>query len=923
MVALRTRSLLLALVAGAVPVLAQTTGTVQGRVLDSKGSPVRGALVRLSGAGIQGRRTTTSDMDGYYRFSLLNPGRCIVMATKDGLSAVKSEVLVGLDKTATLDLTMGPIASATVEVVEQSTEVDVKTTTVGANYPAEVFTKLPTSRDYALIAILAPGVTQDNAGGLGGGLKIYGGTGAENSYVVDGINTTNVEFGTQGKKVPVEFIQEFQIKTGGYEAEYGKALGGIINVITKSGGNEFTGDVFTYFDGNSLRANNKHEGQSFFPVPVSSQNAEYGFDFGGPIIKDKLWFFVAYDRNTSTQKNTILGSADTATTDGTRDLFAGKLTWRISENQTLVASFLGDPETDTGAVKTPLGPSSTWDGERKVGGTDLSLRYEFSGESWFAELQVSRHNESNTILPQGVNGDEIQYVDNRAAGNGATSGGFGRFDDKKFTRDTISGSFTKIFPGHEIKAGFDLQTDKADIRRGYSGGQTVTMYDNTGNPAQPIIYTHYYWTSADASINLANPANSFVPSIIFTSKPKHESQAYFVQDKWTLNSHWNFNLGLRLDQTDIKNQFGDKVISLKDEWAPRFGVVYDWNGKGQDKVFASFSRFYEQIPLDLVIRSFSVERNPTIVNYSPTSTVINTQAENDFGFDPSLRIVGSYIEPVDRDLKGSYNDEFILGAETTLNNLYVVGAKFIRRYLGRAVEDGLDVNSALGDYFIMNPGQSHDAGVTYPQAIRDYKGVELMAQRKLSDHYAWQLSYLWSKLDGNYEGAYQGIGGADGTGQLDPNINSAFDLPEFIVNSYGPLSGDRQGEFKANGYYEFPFGLSVGANFSYLTGTPVSRLGFHNGYGRYELFLLPRGSEGRTPSVTKLDLNFAYTWRISGKRQVRLMLDVFNVLDSQTALSLDQRFNFKQDDPQTNTNYLQGNSFQAPRTIRLGLRFSF
>ena len=903
-----SRFLFLALVASALPVLAQTTGTVTGRILDSKGAPVGGATVRLSGAGVQGVRNTISDRDGNYRFSLLNPGRCTITVTKDGLRTAKSDATVGLDRTATVDLTMGAVASATVEVVEQSTSVDVRATTIGANYDSETFTKLPTSRDFANIATLAPGVTQDLAG-----LKIYGGTGAENSYVVDGINTTNVEFGTQGKTIPIEFIQEFQVKTGGYEAEYGKALGGIINVITKSGGNEFTGDVFTYFKGNGLRANNKHKGEALVPVPVSEQNTDYGFDIGGPIIKDKLWFFVAYDRSTTTTKNTILGSTEIAATDGTRDLFSGKLTWRIADTQTLVASFVGDPEKDTGAVKQPLGTSSTWDGERKIGGTDFSLRYEINGGSWFAQLQLSRHKETNSTLPAGTNGTDIQYVDNRA--NGIRSGGFGRFDEKDFTRDTIAGSITKYIGGHEIKAGFDFQTDKADIKRGFSGGQTVTIYGNSINVTQPI-YAHYYWTVPNWS--LAPPIN--VPILpVFTSKPKHESQAYFIQDKWTLNSHWNFNLGLRLDQTDVKDVRGVKVISLKDELAPRLGVVYDWKGKGQDKIFASFSRFYEQVPLDLVIRSFSAEANPTIINYDRTSIAPNAAAESDFGTPSS--VVGAYFEPVDRDLKGAYNDEFILGAETTLNNRYVIGAKFIRRYLGRAIEDGLD--PILGDYFIMNPGQSHDAGVTFPKAIRDYKAVELTAQRKFADNYTWQLSYLWSKLDGNYEGAYQGIGGADGTGQLDPNINSAFDLPEFIVNSYGPLSGDRQGQFKANGYYEFSFGLSVGASLSYLTGTPVSRLGYHNGYGRYELFLLPRGSEDRTPNVAKLDINLAYVLKISGKKQVRFMVDIFNLLDSQTAASLDQRYNFQEGDPQTNANYLRGNAFQAPRSIRLGVRFSF
>ena len=205
-----SRFLFLALVASALPVLAQTTGTVTGRILDSKGATVGGATVRLSGAGVQGVRNTISDGDGNYRFSLLNPGRCTITVTKDGLRTAKSDAVVGLDRTATVDLTMGAVASATVEVVEQSTSVDVRATTIGANYDSETFTKLPTTRDFANIATLAPGVTQDREG-----IKVYGASGVENNWVVDGINTTNVEFGGQGKKVPMEFVQEFHIAPTG------------------------------------------------------------------------------------------------------------------------------------------------------------------------------------------------------------------------------------------------------------------------------------------------------------------------------------------------------------------------------------------------------------------------------------------------------------------------------------------------------------------------------------------------------------------------------------------------------------------------------------------------------------------------------------------------------------------------------------
>ncbi len=892
------------LLASGVMLMAQTTGGVQGRVLDPNGHPVAGAKVTLAGAGLQGGRSTTSDETGAFRFGLVPPGLCTITATKEGLNAAKAQAQVGLDRTATVDLAMNAVASAIVEVSGISTAMDLTATTVGANYTSETITKLPLSRDFSDVALLAPGVTNDNSG-----FKVYGASGAENNYVVDGINTTNVEFGTQGKKIPLEFIQEFQVKTGGYEAEFGRASGGIINVITKSGGNDFSGDIFAYSEGSIFKTGNKHQNDSNLskPLPTEDKKLDFGFDAGGAIIKDKLWYFVAYDRAKENKTFKVgLGQAIEAPQDSTRDLFAAKLTWRISGEQTLIASILGDPEKITGAAKSPQGSIGTWEGEKKVGGTDYSLRYEVNGTRWFGQLQASRHNESNSTLA-GVGANQIHVIDQTAGG--LESGGFGRWDEKDFTRDNVAGSITGFLGSHELKAGFDLQTDKADIRRGYTGGQEVTILPGG-------VYSHYYWTTGDATIT---PFNA--PSVVFTSKPKHESQAYFAQDKWSLTPKLIFNLGVRLDQTDIKDQFGAKVISLKDQWSPRLGLNWDWKGQGQDKVYMSLSRYYEQVPLDLVIRSFSVERNPTTVNFDPVSLVPDPLAG-------TSSIVGSYVEPVDPDLKGQYGDEFVLGAESTLANRYVVGAKYIRRYVGRVIEDALDVNSPLGDYFIMNPGFSQ-TGKLYPRAVRDYKGVELSAQRKFSDHYTWQVSYLWSQLNGNYEGAYQGIGGADGTGQLDPNINSAFDEPDFIVNSAGPLSGDRRHQVKANGYYEFDNGLGLGLFFQYLSGTPVTRLGYADqvlpyGYSRYELFLTPRGDEGRTPDSTRLDFNLSYQMKLAAKYPVRFMLNVTNLLDSQTASTLDQRYNFSGlDVGQTNARFKTPNAFQSPRSIRLGVRFSF
>ena len=934
----------LAIAGGAtLPVLAQTTGAVQGRVLDGQKKPVAGTAVRILGANLQGARTVVTDGAGNFRFVLLPPGRYALLATRAGSNPAKSEVWVGLDKTVNVDLALTSIAAGIVEVTEKLTTVDTTATTIGSNFSAETFSVLPTSRDYADMALLTPGVTQDNVG-----YRVYGASGAENNFVVDGINTTNAEYGTQGKKIPIEFIQEFQVKTGGFDAEYGKATGGVINVLTKSGGNEFTGDVFGYFEGNSLQSSNRHSNQGFVPAPQGYTTKDYGFDAGGFIIKDKLWYFVAYDRKEHSQDDRIqVGSTagSLAHQQEVDNLYALKLTWQLSETQKVIASLIGDPTTVNGetgdANHLAIGPASSWAGVDKAGGTDFNLRYEVTGTSWFANLQASRHAETHSVLP-GAGGNVVQVTDNTPTGNGSVSGGFGDTRTEDFKRTNFTGSLSKFvedFAGHhEFKVGFDIQTDTCNYVHSYTGGQMVQTYLDPGTGSN--YYVHSYLTTQDA--NIAPPAMVggaggvfFAPTTSVTSSPKHEGFTWFIQDKWAPTANWSINVGLRDDYLKVIDSVGVTQMNLANQLAPRLGITYDWKGKGQDKVYLSAGRFYEGMPMDLVIRSFSYERQASVYNFSPTAMAPDANwaagTGGVAGASPLSGIVGGNYEPVDPNIKGQYTQQLILGVETTVQNTYVLGAKFIRNYVGRAIEDALGlVDNPGGNYMIMNPGISSPVGQGYPKATRDFRGLEFTAERKFLDHYTWRLSYLWSKLDGNYEGEFQGTGGANGTGQLDPNISSAFDEPAFLVNNRGLLSGDRRSQFKANGSYDWDCGVTLGLTATYMTGTPVTAMGMADQVqpfaypGRYELFLASRGAYGTTPSTFQVNANLSYLVKLQGTQKLRLMLDLTNLLNAQTATTLDQRYNFSGlDAGQTNPNFLHAAGWMMPMTARVGMRYTF
>ncbi len=239
-----------------VSVFAQTTGTVEGAVTDQSNAPLPGVTVELTSPNLQGTRTAVTSADGRYRFPAVPPGAYKVTAELAGFGKVEKRATVNLDSTAQVNLSLQLSTTAEITVTGEAPMVDVASTTQGRNYSAKVIEKLPVGRNYADIVFTQPGVQADfgETQGRSLAISIYGSTSSENLFLIDGVNTTNVIKGFQGKDINSEFIQEVEVKTGGYQAEYGRNTGGVVNVITKSGGNEFHGGVFGYYNDTGMRA---------------------------------------------------------------------------------------------------------------------------------------------------------------------------------------------------------------------------------------------------------------------------------------------------------------------------------------------------------------------------------------------------------------------------------------------------------------------------------------------------------------------------------------------------------------------------------------------------------------------------------------------------------------------------------------------
>ncbi|HEY0558629.1 MAG TPA: TonB-dependent receptor, partial [Thermoanaerobaculia bacterium] len=331
------------LLTAAAMAAAQTTGTIVGRVTDEGGGTLPGVTVEARSPALQGTSTAVTDGSGAYRLNLLPPGDYTVSFVLDGFAKEsRQEVHVGLDQNTTLSTTLRAALTQEITVTGDVPVIDTTSTTVGVNLDTRAIETLPTGRNYSSVVQITPGVSSDaNAEATPQpSITVYGSTGSENSYLIDGVNTTGAEYGAQGTELNFEFIQAVDVKTGGYQAEYGRSTGGVVNVITKSGGNDFHGDLFGYHDNDSLQSNAK-------PVVSTGGTAagytreDYGIDVGGFLLRDKLWFFGAYDRVDNTDKTTLPGgplAGNVVQPKSKRDLAAAKLTWKLSDSQSLVST---------------------------------------------------------------------------------------------------------------------------------------------------------------------------------------------------------------------------------------------------------------------------------------------------------------------------------------------------------------------------------------------------------------------------------------------------------------------------------------------------------------------------------------------------------------------------------------------------------
>lgn len=874
-----------------------TTGSLEGRVLDAQtGEPIPLVNVVIEAPDLQGGVGTISMRGGTFWIPRLQVGNVDVLLKHVGYAELRvTDVAIRLGRTTqlgTLELSPRTIEMPTHTVVGDPV-LDAYSSELSVNLTQDEMDALPVERDYRSLVAILP---QANASPYGDAINIAGGTGSENMYAIDGVNVTDPYDASSGTRLPHNFIREIEIKSGGYEAEFGRSTGGVINVITRSGTNQLQGEVYGYFTNNDFASDGRRgmlelERDAF-------ERFDVGFNLGGPIQRDRLFYFAAYDPTLSSETLQLedFGGYDDQIVS---HQFAGKLSWRPDERTRLNFTAFGDPSRRDEVAPGMLGfsPVSLANpdpllAEIESGGTTFALDgHHTVGDRWVFDASISRFTSKTTVSPATERGAREPVLMDEVTKE--WSGGYSGLTGEYGATRTAARLKATWFNGrHKAKVGVEFEDVFVD--------EEMALRTSSGEPGLVQRFEGYY---VSGLLETDIESHTRIPTV-------------FVQDSWRVDPRVTLNFGLRWDGLYVEDVNESSHQRISDQFQPRLGFTYQVGRLGSQKFFGSWGRFYEQYP------------GLPASHLAGTQTLVWTITADDprGGLEDAtvldvLDQGSSEPRPVVDDLRGQHFDEVTLGYERRLGPALTARARGIHRELREVIEDGFDEDTGM--WVNGNPGRG--ALEELPDPVRRYTALELSAEYAPSSRTLLAGSYVLSRNYGNYPGVID-----VGVGLTDPNLGPLYDDPRMFPNSKGLLPNDRTHVFKLYGTRAFDNGLSVGGFFTWQSGAPRSRIVLLEGTF-YRGFVTDRGSDGRMPSLWNLDLRFAYdlsrSFAVPPRVRPRLLLDVFHVLSPEVATNVDQVefLEITEDGTPISANPTFGRaiSYQPPMTVRLGVQTLF
>lgn len=827
------------------------------------------------------RRSVSLESAEQFRVTSLPIGEYTIKLMKDGREIGEKKVVVNVgagSRVAFEDSTQ--LSTLTISGAEVAL-IDFSQTEAVTIVSEQQVDALPVPRDLTSVALLAPGTTQGDSA-FGNFASFGGASVAENAVYVNGFNVTDFRTGLGFTNVPFEMISEFQVKTGGYGAEFGRSLGGVMNTTTKRGTNNWEFGINAYFEPDSLREdppstvldpNNPFPPESDYVID-NRQDAEESWNYniygGGAIIKDRLFFYALANLRDTEEYDDLL------TQDRLREnkdpFYGAKVDFNVMDGHLLELTYLSD-ERDVVDTQFDDDPTSADFGKpigkttSSRGGKNLIARYtahfgDLSASALYGKGELNLSDQSTTAncpLAADFRGGTTKLI-----GCWTSQVISDAKDEREVMRLDFAYPVYGLFGDHNFRAGIDVEQNQSDDDTEYSGGIYYAYRDATPGAAIP-----------GTNGNVPAGADEVVRERNYSIGGSFEvnSSAIYIEDTWSINQDLSIYLGLRNETFENKNGVGGTFIKIDNQLAPRLGLSWDVVGQGTSRFFANYGRYYLPVASNTNVRlaggeNFTERWYQCGPDGAPEDCTFDaadgrpTNQGSQIGDEVvySDGEVPNPLEILDRNIEPMYQDEIILGFQKELGNSWLGGLRFIRRDLARSIED-VQIDHALtayaaenniidtstgnphdatGEhvYVLTNPGQkmtvSYDFNdgnglqtvtltpqqLQYPEAQRYYNALEFFFERMRRDGWFMEGSYTWSQSYGNSEGYVRSDNGQD-----DAGITTNFDTPGLTYAAYGYLPNDRRHKLKLWGGYEVSSQVLLSANFLLQSGRPRNAFG--------------------------------------------------------------------------------------------------
>jgi hypothetical protein len=958
-------------------------GSIYGR-----GKP--GDKVTITSVDNGASRQITVDASGAFNAAKLPPGAYRVES-----NGVKHEVNVSIGSGTNVNL--GADDTARVVVSRTRSAIDVSSVESNTVFTAEQLRALPVARDINAVAILAPGVVKGDPDLGAGGLPAFAGASvAENGYYINGFDVTNIRNFLSYANLPFDAIGSQQVKSGGYGAEYGRSLGGVISIATKRGTNTWQSGGAVIWEPNSLRSRQKDvlsknsEGNKYlsYESPNKLDTLTYDAYVGGPLIKDQLFFFGLIEGKRN--KRDFFDNGNSWHRTDTQPNGMIKLDWTPNDMHRLEFTGITTKRSFDYTDYTYTGYRSAHEGtgeKSKIEGGGHTLIGKYTGYLTDA-LTVSglvgrvkdKVDKTTGARVSALECPTVYDRDLNLLGCWKEPFSSAAWKDPKAKDDEDGRKAWRldvdyVLGGHTFRGGMDNQLFTSAAAGGTFSGDAYYRYNVTGSSG--VIN--------GVNIGAAKP---YVRKRVIRSTSGEfevENKAWYVEDNWKVTKDVLLYGGMRWESFDNRNGDGDSFVKADRLPAPRLGFSWDVNSDATLKVFGNAGRYYIPVASNTNIRA---TRGEFWTDEFFTYTGMDPRTAAPTGLSPRIGALvqvddGKLPLPstiADMNLKPMSQDEFILGFQKAITK----GLSFGVRGISRKVQNGMDDycqhsgfekymaekgfkdfdSGSMAGCMIINPGNDVtlmvDAAsdgklvpITFPASYlglgkytRTYKALEFTLDRPFDGKWGGSVSYVLSKSRGTAEGYVNSI-----INQEDAGVSQDFDFASLDDGADGYLANDRRHVLKAYGYYMLNDEMRIGFNAQLASGRPISCIGYvpptaadfddAAGYSTASAFyclneqtklaeLHNRGTFGRTPWTSSLDMSFAYMPKVA-KGKLTLQLDVFNVFNQRQTTEVSEVRDYsrgtsnstKPNENQLDLNWKSPTSFQEPRSVRLTARYEF